>query len=657
VASSIQRRVKIAAAIALLAVAAGGFLVLRSGAPPDASAAARPRATESHGRSTPEPAVAAEEHVPAPAAQRTDVLAAEWIDAGQGAIGPVVEGTIVVTDPDGAQHTEEDGLFAPLFIDGVDSDSGDATAASGATPRRIAVKRGRFRFDARGATVMGVEEAELGGWAAAVGKNFDLTSGEPLHVTALWIPDVQLHVVDAETRRELTDVSVCAAFGAAASLEHPGLPDRPAIVAENERSPFHLRSSSSVVRSIASDTFWIRARERAWKRERIDLQHERKHEVALGPAGALAVVVTEPADAAPLDRGVLPRVRLRHADKDAGPPICDVTAEAGEFELDGLPPGEVIAAIEIGDVFWMPFVLSRSAVTIRAGATERVALSLDAAKVPKPTRLAGTAFVPLAWGDCEMTIDVFPQNLRGGTRDDERRSTRIALEPIPNRPGWHRWSISPILPATYHLRVQHAGFETQVDVPENGREDATLTLPEPALLQVRVVDAATQKDVEVSELVWMFTDSHNPEKTELTAETGTGRCTGAVRPGRGKIFPSSRRSSEPLLLDSGEEFEVRTGENEIVVHADPPCGVDLVASIDAEPDESFTIQWSRSGDGPFDHFSRVVEIRNGRTRIGLPGPGQYRFTRYRRSDQTVEFLFDADVRKGEFVEKRITLSR
>jgi hypothetical protein len=571
-------------------------------------------------------------------------------------VGPVIDGTIVVIDREGERHAAENGSFVPDLIDGVDSDSeSDGSAASnagGPARRPVAIKCGRIRFDARGATAMVVDELELGGHAAVVDGGVDLATGRPLEITARWIDDVLLHVVDATTRAELSDVRVCFGGRFAQPAEHPGLPGPPSVLFEVEHSPVHLTRATSIDRVVMDGAIWIGARDRAWMRETIDFEREREREVALGPAGALKVVVTEPPDVAPFDRRAPPRVRLRRPGRESGEPICDFAAEPGEFELDGLEPGDVVAAVEIGDSQFAPLALSRAEVSIRAGGTARATLSLDPSPAPNPTTLAGTAYVPPAWGRTEMQIDLEATRVRGGMRDDQHLRTAISVKPLDGRLGWHEWSFRRVLPGSYRLLVRQAAFETHVEVGDEGRDDVTLTLQEPALLQVRVLDEETQGDIEVGEFTWAPEDRYSASFAPLEFDRATSRWIAAVLPGIGRIFSSTGGRERAAV-----RFTVVAGINELVLHSPPACGVLLTIVGKSQEGKSVEITWSsaRSPDS-YAGFAWIGRSAASR-RVVLPEAGHYRFTGKSGADGTAELLFEVDVPRGEFVEKTITLDR
>jgi hypothetical protein len=133
------------AVVALVAVAAAvaviGFFALNPGERPDGSTAvaARGRSNTSDEPSPSPATVASDPRTPSLKAERTDALAAVWNDASHDVVGPVIEGTIVVSEMrDQKREEAEDGSFVPDFIDGLDSDA-DAGDPSHA-PRRVAVK-------------------------------------------------------------------------------------------------------------------------------------------------------------------------------------------------------------------------------------------------------------------------------------------------------------------------------------------------------------------------------------------------------------------------------------------------------------------------------------------------------------------------------------
>ena len=669
-------RLTIAATIALAAVAMGGYFLLRPDERPHADAVrvADSRSNGRERRSTREPPEIAGRPSQPLAVERTAALEPEWNDGTHDVVGPMVEGTVVVIDRQHEKHDRENGSFVPIFIDGVDADRPESDRFP-----RVAVTNGRFRFDSRGATAMLVEELELGGRTATVGRAAELAPDSSLALEANWSDDVILHVVDATSRAELEDVEVASAIHSDPACEHPGVPSRADVIADHKCSPLHLTRSSATDRARLSGQIWVSAAGHAWSRETIDFERDQMRTVELEPAGALRVTIKEaqgttvPPSSEQSDASQAgPRLRLRRsAGASAGTMIADVAATPGVIESSRIAPGEITVSVEEGDPFPTPEIRSSAAVVVSAGATASVTVSLDPSDSPGSQALTGTLFIPEGWGTTEMEITITPLTLRGGTLADRRWRRSIESEPVPGRPGWSKWGIEPVIPAGYVLSVDRARFEARVDVGGGGRANVVLRLPEPALLRVHVVDVDTQTEISDDRVNWhprggrSRFDPDEPgssdlreEKTTLEWDPEADCYVGAVPPGRGQLTVDLDVFAISGKLESDRVWNVHAGDNEMVVKSHVKCGVDLTVVRTDPSIGSVLVDWTRIDpaqpkvygveillSGPDRPLSRIV----------LPAPGRYRFTRFAGRDCPPDVLFVVDVPPGEFVEETITI--
>jgi len=607
-----------------------------------------------------------------------------------------------------------DGSFIPDLIDGPVDDEAtpdDPTRVTADDHRRVRVVNGRFRFDSHGATVMLVQGLELDRRLADVQGGVELSPDTPAVVVARWTRDVLLHVVDATTHEELSDVSVVARPW---KWElHPGQVRPPEIVVEGRASPFHLSKRSSYARTLLApgSPVWIGAPGHAWQPRAFDLEPGSAETVELDAGAALVVEVKgdeEHGDERPLERR--PRLRLRDVGgrtaaaaaarrefekqaretrfDDGQSPfpkdwvVFDAMATEEPMEFDGLPAGELVASLEIGDGSAPPLVLAGATVKLVAGETERLELTIAPGSIAAPVVVEGTLYVPPSWvSQHDLALRFAPQGLRGAIAADSCVASVNGMTAVPGKPGWYRWRVGPILPATYFVTVPRARFETQIDIGSAGRSDVSIALPEAAQLIVRIVDDATKEPVDWGYLDWCPLDDGPSafRRREILFWDRTAQAlVGTTASGSGRFTGSSIAYE---LLDDPDApsatYTVHVGRNEIVLRAKRRCGVDL--RLDPAAAEvlrgAVRLQWTCLASGATNGFvwdtrsagraegfshalsdtpdpSTAIPLRNRLSQncFALPGPGRYRFS-------FPEFRtiapFEVDVVEGEFVKYEV----
>jgi hypothetical protein len=599
------------------------------------------------------------------------------------------------------------GSFVPDLIDGPDDDEpADPTTIGPSDSRRVRVVNGRFRFDSHGATAMLVQGLELDHRLADVEGGVELSPDTPAAVLARWTRDVLLHVVDATTHEELCDVSVVARSW---KWElHPGRARHSEIVVEGQASPFHLSCRSSHGRSLLApdNPVWIGAPGHAWQPRAFDFKPGSTETIELDAGAALIVEVKgdeEHGDERPLERR--PRLRLRDvggrtagavaALRDfekqvretrlyGGQPelpdwiVFDTMVTDEPMEFDGLPTGELVASLEVGDEGRSALVLASATVTLVAGETEHLVLTIPPKAIVDPVLVEGTLFVPPSWVSThDLDLRFAPQGLRGVIAADCCVASVNGMTAVPGKPGWYRWRVGPILPATYRITVPRARFETLIEVGTAGRSDVSIALPEAAQLIVRIVDDATKEPVEWGYLDWSSVDD-SPfaySRREILFWDRTAQAlVGSTASGNGR-FEGSSIAYE--FLDDPDvpsaTHTIHAGHNEIVLRVKRRCGVDLRLDRAAAEVLRDTVRlqstclasgatdefvWDTRLAGLADSFSRDLSHvsdpstaagllqRVARNYFALPGPGRYRFS---FPDFPAIASFEVDVPEREFV--------
>jgi len=608
----------------------------------------------------------------------------------------------VVVDP-----ARLDGSFLPELIDGPDDEEApdDPTLVPLNDPRRVRVVDGKFRFDAHGATAMLVTGLELDHRLAAADRGVEISADAPAAVRAHWIPDVLLHVLDAKTRSELGDVAVVARPWS--STVEEGRVQPADVVVGRRASPVHVSWKQGAGYVLDAGLLWIGAPGHAWRPRNLDVAPGNTKTVELDAGAALVVTVKGDDAERPLERR--PRIKLRDVGgrtaaaaevRDEKEPklrsfygdeprpetspdwlVFDVLASDEPMEFDGLPPGEFVASLEIGDGSAPPLVLASALVKLVAGKTERLALSIQPDTIVEPVHVRGTLYVPPSWGLWMHGLDLHfePEGLRGGTQADHCIAAMNDMEAVPGKTGWYRWRVGPILPAIYRIEVPRARFETRIAVGPDGRSDVTIALPEAALLVVKIVDDATKEPVALDFLEWnpVVEGPFDFRVSELLHWDREEQALVGATPSRTGNFSGGTLAYE-LLGDPTQPtatHTVHTGRNEIVLHVKRRCGIDLrLDRAAAEVVKGFVrLQWTNLATGASDEFHFYWEARMsdrlagsvdpssddgdsptevssrgwlGRNCVPLPAAGRYRLC---FPDVPSITPFEIDVPEGRFV--------
>ena len=608
----------------------------------------------------------------------------------------------VVVDP-----ARLDGSFLPMLIDGPDDEEApdDPMLVPLGDPRRVRVVDGKFRFDAHGATAMLVTGLELDHRLAAADRGVEISADAPATVRAHWILDVLLHVLDAKTKVELSDVAVVARPWS--SQVEEGRVQPADVMAGPRASPLHVSWKQGAGYVLDAGLLWIGAPGHAWRPRNLDLAPSSTKTVELDAGAALVVEVKGDDAERPLERR--PRLKLRDVggrtaaaaevrdekelqlrrlygdeprpETSRDWPVFDVLAADEPMEFDGLPPGEFVASLEIGDGSAPPLVLASATVKLVAGKIERLALSIQPDTIVEPVRVEGRLYVPPSWGrDGSFVLGFAPEGIVGSTKSDRCSVPLINMSAAPGAERWYRWRVGPIQPGTYSIREPRTRFETRIEVGRAGCGDVTIVLPEAAVLVVKIVDEKTKEPLELEHLMWHAFAGGVQEYEEfdgmatLRWDPIEQALVGSVRSGAGRLDGGS--VAYDLLGDPNQpkgKQVVHTGRNEIVLIARHRCGVDLRLdrSVADRIGARTLLRWTCLATGESDEFwwsSNLVHfLRFGKNGppvdldvaadaeharmlgpncVSLPAPGRYRLW---FPDVPSIAPFEVDVPEGGFV--------
>ena len=454
--------------------------------------------------------------------------------------GELVEGSIVVVDRDDGNRESNlsDGLFRPFFRNCSASESG----------RAMPVVDGRFKVRVPPGSQLTILDLTLDGRPAEPDHPYYLVEpGTPLTVRAYFGRFLSLHVVDAESRAELTDVTLVAINGVG-RWGPSGWIDgyRPqSVVADHVASPVRLDGGRVRERAHRDPILHAIAPGHAWGSLDIDLDTGGDSTLALRPGGELVATVSgdiassksaaplfvrariprnapSPVDLAAaveqklawyqsldesgrrdaLPGGLIPtraelRARMESERKieEEEAALGEATAELpldphGPTSFRGLPAGPLLVTLERGESSRRPEVLARQPAAIAAGGVTRVELAVTRPTERDRVPLAGTVYVAPEWGVRDIEFHFEPALVDGSTDLDEFDLTSAQLHPITGKDGLFSFDAGRVLPGRW-IVDSSVPCEVQqlIDTGSEGTRYATIVVGDPAAIVVHLLDA------------------------------------------------------------------------------------------------------------------------------------------------------------------------
>jgi hypothetical protein len=327
------------------------------------------------------------------------------------------------------------------------------------------------------------------------------------------------------------------------------------------------------------------------------------------------------------------------------------------LRFDGLPPGKYLVRAEVGEVFRDPLVLAGAPVALEAGATASVTLVLgERPRSGEPVPLAGTLYLPEAWGPSKLSLSIEPLNRPQAKKEDRLRVHLQDMEPVQGQPGLYRWDAGSVVPGTYQAQLNDFQYQMVIEVGAAGRRDVEIRIGEPALVAVRVVDAETGSNVDAGEVLW---NCRRPEgihgggmnSVPRDAATDSYRFRAPVGPISVDVHPTG-------YLYAHQTLDVVPGENALTLEVTKGCG--LIITV-------------REGDLalPWDLVDKALKIREVDGKGGMRGwqkrgqaktfnlsrPGTYELKVAKLDGYAPVAPVTVEVRKGEYREHTIELRR
>ncbi len=511
-----------------------------------------------------------------------------------------VSGTITVRDANGEWHDRESGSLVMAFWEG-----------NGGSGHGVEVTAGRFAVRVPADRELGVSRIELGGRVAVpdgIPARYRVEDGMQIELRARWVQSTLLHVIDAETKRELSDVTVVRALGWPRSdLRHPGDHPTDRIVIGPGVSPLEIPPGDGSAR-----TFHVGAPGRAWERVQFEGGGGGERFVELGPAGDLDVALLGDLSCPGLV------LRVRGTDQRL---IAEVdVATRASIELEGLPVGELDVAAEVGDWWDGPRVLGRTTAALRTGLRTHVDLRLEALAVPDAVPFGGEVVLPASWAleRFLLVVQLLDPVLAG-----QERVVRIGPESMTRVSDevW-RWHLDAVQPGRYELELFPLCTSIVCEVGPAGLEDCRFELPPPGEVSVRVLDASNGRPATVDAVFWR---GEWPEgvhggglaRAEIDATTGLWNirapCTDIVITTRSDEFRTEAARVHVTDVPRG-----------VTMQALPSSRIDLVLR-----DGEIGVPWTRgtavSIRAPGDDAWRPIYVPGGvRLSVRAREPGRYR---------------------------------
>ena len=458
-----------------------------------------------------------------------------------------VRGTVVVVDPRGEHHREEDGQLEFILWEG---DIG--------TNATVTVQHGRFSVDVPADHELELSSAILGNRPAKPSAE-RLPVGERLELRVTWLAPTVLRVVDAETGHDLTEITAVAATNwITDDCAHPGTYAPDAVRVEHGRSPLTLMSDAEQAFGMRwEESLWLHSPGYAWGQLTLDYTNPTERRIELQRGGTLEVRIEGPLPAQPRlqrqrvtfgERDDQPWLRLREStaapdiegqvqealerlsqfsDAELGGRPRPTAAELRQFferaatraarggmvlqahapldkpvVLEGIRPGAYLIAVEMGNHWDSPVILGEAPTTVQAGSTQYATVTVKPPPARTTVPLAGTFFLPPAWNEPHLSLQFEPMDLAGKTSRDERDLDLSDMKPVPGKPGLYRWDAGLVVAGRYEVTCYTLDLQWVVDTGPRGNRSAAIAVGEPVDATARVLEETTGRWVENVDLLW-----------------------------------------------------------------------------------------------------------------------------------------------------------
>lgn len=440
-----------------------------------------------------------------------------------------LSGTITVKDEFGGLHTSESGSFDFILWSGTSG-----------LHKAVEVVEGEWSTEVPPDVELGVTDVRLGGRVGvfdAEKKRMPIPDNGFLSLEVRWPPETRLRVLAADMGADLRNIELVSGLGFKKKWDnHPGAYTHRNIIFEDASSPITLGKTNKELHSIGygKKTYFARSPGYAWGPVRVDVHRGGEYILKLHPCGELGVSVVG------LDPGARPVLRLRRASEETSFEIAENLPESVRDQLpvsvldelaksipedpyagwdhspafeqiltsdrpmvvDSLAEGRYLVTAEIGNSFHEPLILGKEEVEILSRQRSNVVLRLTAAPERISVPLKGILIMPLAWELDEFFLRVGLLDTPLGHTPKRRFFQSNNLSRMEGREDVYRWNAGKVQPGNYKIWVEPPNYVTTIEVGSEGDTNAVINVPPPALVSVRVVEAATGKDADVDDISW-----------------------------------------------------------------------------------------------------------------------------------------------------------
>lgn len=525
-----------------------------------------------------------------------------------------LHGTLALTGVDGSVSTTPNAeLSLSLAYDSTGAEGPLEFLDGRREERALTVTAGRWEttFDASSVpSHVSVSRVSSDGADALVSVPHDVIAMPKdgfVEVRARFRRPTTLRVLAAESRTDLSAIVLVASPPSHDREEHPGAAFESLVRARDLTSPIDLTSLLTRPRPSGKQRWFVGVDGRAWGSIDIDFDLGGEFLIELAHGGDLEIAVThqDPASFAVL--------RLRRP----GRPVPSLTTSMKKdavIRLSGLAPGPLEIRAEIGDWFDDPIVLASAQVEIVAGSRAFASLELARAPAVEIADIAGTLLVPAEWDDERPSAMLAFIGTPLGGIDGQRWIAPSATESPRAGVRAFRWHVERVQVGRHEFSVTNPPFTTAIEVPAGGRADYVIEIPPPCELRVRLVEAGSGKDVEVSALHWNpkrpeGVDGGSLESGRLDASTGCYLLRAPCAPIDLQIF-------DLRYLPVNSSADPTSVVGELRIELAPACG-----AIFTLRDGDVTVSW------PDDWYGQpsAAEGTTGRTTLSTRDGTTHRF--------------------------------
>jgi hypothetical protein len=418
-------------------------------------------------------------------------------------------------------------------------------------------KDGRFEFALPEPGKYVIRSVRIGGRQHPVMERVWIREGtiaHAIHIRVHELLEAQVLVMDAQSGRPVPDARIFRYRGSRGfdtGTDSWGIPPPETLRHDAVRADDAGRATVWAPRGPMSGNvaFAVVADGHAWSIVSVRMGEETPRSVRLRPGGQLGLRIERYGE---LENPVI-KIWPESGAGLSDPGELGVPDENGYLLVEGLRPDSYHVSVERRAKSTQGRVYGRGEALVLAGKTVGLVVQAKPAVRRKPVTFRGVLHGAEAWGKRLEWI-----SLAGGDPDNSDVQAKVELGE-PGKDGGIAFEVKSLLPGLYNALVQPIGWRQSVRV--TGVEGALhISLGEPATVRLRVVDAATGKDLSDATAWWHL------ELETLTAyrldeaerDVATGRLTFLCGAGHVEIdVQAEGHIKADLELDtkSGETIE------------------------------------------------------------------------------------------------------